>query len=119
MAHLIALIMVVGLSGMPAGSLLCGLSCAPEEATAPSCHEHGGTPDDTTTMKGVHLCDQDASTVPMIASASFSSAVVDFTPPHIQLRLSLPHVVAINRPWTLPPGAPSGRLGVSQAILRI
>ena len=119
MAHLITIVMVLGISGVPAGSLLCGLSCLPEEATAPSCHEQGGTADDAPALQGIHLCDQGASAVPMIASPGFSSAVADFATPHIQLRPSLPHVVAINRAWTLPPGAPFGGLGLSHAILRI
>jgi len=119
MTHLIAIVMVLGLSGLPAGSLLCGLSCAPEETTVPSCHEHGGTADNAPAMYGVHLCDQDAVTVPLIASPAFSIAVADVAAPHMHSRLSLPERVAISHAWELPPGVPSGRLPASPSVLRV
>ena len=118
MAHLIAVVMVLGLSGLPAGSLLCGLSCAPEEITAPSCHEHGGRDDGAPAMAGVHLCDQDAAAVPMIASPVFSIATTDFIFPQIQPGPSLPERAAILHAWELPPGS-SARLAASLSILRV
>lgn len=119
MAHLIAIVMVLGLSGLPAGSVLCGLSCAPEETTAPSCHEHGGTADDAPAMHGVHLCDQDAVTVPMIASPAFSIVIADVGDPHMQPRLSLPEREVISHARGCPPGCLSGRLSASPSILRV
>jgi hypothetical protein len=70
-------------------------------------------------MKGIHLCDQDAVTVPMIASPAFSIAVADLAAPHSQPRRSLPEQVAISHAWELPPGSPSGRFAVSPSVLRV
>jgi hypothetical protein len=119
MTHLVAIVVVLGLSGLPAGSLLCGLSCAPEETTAPSCHLHGGSDDGVPAMDGVHLCDQDAAAEPMIASPAFSIAAADFVTAHIQPHLLLPQRVVIAAAWEFPPGSPSARLVASPSVLRI
>ncbi len=119
MAHVIAVVMVLGLSGLPAGSLLCGLACAPDEAVAPSCHEHGGSDDGAPAMEGVHLCDQDAAAVPMLAPPVFSIATADVIAPQIQPQLSLPARATILRAWELPPGSSPALLAASPSILRV
>lgn len=119
MAHLIAIVVVLGMSGLPAGSVLCGLSCAPEAATVPSCHDPGGSGDGAPALEGIHLCDQDAAAVPMIASPVFSIATADFVAPQIQPRLSLPERAAIFHAWEFPPGSPSTPLAAAPSILRV
>src|SRR5688572_17752557 len=119
MTHLVAIAIVLGLSGLPPGSLLCGLSCASEETTAPSCHLHGGTDHVVPAMDGVHLCDQDAAAEPMIASPAFSIAAADFVTAHTQPHLLLPPRVVIAGAWEFPPGSPSTRLASSPSVLRI
>lgn len=119
MAHLIAIVVVLGISGLPAGSLLCGLACAPEQTAEPSCHARAGTDHGAPVMDGIHLCDEDAAAVPMIASPAFSIGAVDVAAPHMQPRFSLPARVIVSRTWESPPRGPFVPLAASPSVLRI
>jgi len=105
MARLIPLILALGLSGLPAGSLLCGLSCAPETPASPSCHEHGGATDDLPALQALHLCDQDASAPLLIAPSAHVSVWADAGVAGEQPSLSCQESAGIARSRAFSPGA--------------
>jgi len=120
MTGLLSLMVVLSVSGFPLGSVLCGVACAPPQAqTVPSCHEHG---DDTGTgpiVTGRHLCDQEASVVPVIAQSSFTLALVGTDTPYETLSIGAVRVAPSSSVWMPPPGSPPSRVLTAEAVLRI
>ena len=114
----VALVMVLGLSGLPIGSMLCGLSCAPAEEAVTACHEHGAGTSETPVIDGLHLCDQDGESAPMIAQIS-SSTFADA--PLLKTHQSV-FIASAARSFsahTLRPAPPPGALDTSASVLRI
>ena len=120
MLRVTTLVLVAALSGFPLGSLLCGAACAPQQAqAAPDCHGHGDGTDAGAVVTGIHLCDQDASVVPVIGRPAFTLASAGTDAPY-----DTPSIGAMRPAPSAPVGMfPSepqrSRVLTAEAVLRI
>ena len=119
-ARLTALALALTLSGFPLGSLLCSAACAPQETqTAPACHGHGTGTGSGPVVHGIHLCDQDASVVPVIAQSTFALALVGTDTPYEAQSIGAVRVAPSPSVWMPPPGFHPSRVLTAEAVLRI
>src|SRR5688572_16970750 len=93
MTVLPTVVLVATLSGFPLGNVLCGVACTPEPTqTTPACHEHGTDTGAGPVVTGIHLCNQDASVVPVIAQPVFALASGGTDVPYEALSIGAMHL---------------------------
>jgi hypothetical protein len=120
MLRVLTLALVAALSGFPLGSLLCGAACAPQQTqTAPDCHEHRDGTDAGAVVTGIHLCDQDASAVPVIARLAFTLASGGTEAPYDAPSIGTMRLAPPAPAWMCPQGRQRSRVLPAEAILRI
>jgi hypothetical protein len=120
MPRLTALALVLTFSGFPLGSLLCGRACAPPQAqTAPDCHGHGDGTAAGSVVTGIHLCDQDASVVPVIARPAFTLASAGTDAPYDMSSIEAMRLVPPAPVGVFPSEPQRSRVLTAEAVLRI
>ena len=118
--YLTAIALAMLMSGFPLGSLLCGRACAPGAISeAPACHEHTDAAQGTATITGIHLCDEDGATEPVIVQSPAGRAPAELSILALTAAVTpaaMPRAELRHNAWraTSPPGPRT-----AEAVLRI